>query len=349
MRVRLLERTAEAKDKICGEFLSVEAQHHLQALGLDLAHLGGAPISTLRLAQGERRIEALLPFVALGLTRKALDEALLRHAAASGARVERGVVARAWEEGRLQTSAGELAPSALLLATGKHELRGAQRSRTSASDYIGFKMYFRPTKTARAALEGAIEVTLFDGGYAGLQLVEGGVANLCLVISGPRFAALGKTWEALLAALLCEPLLRDRLADAEPLLPHPLTIAGVPYGFLHRPAPGDDPRLYRLGDQSAVIPSFTGDGMSIALHSGRLAARALIAGGEASAYQARLYNDIQRPVRLATRLQRIGENMMGRHAILSTVRLWPAVLTDLARATRISPAALRDAGLSASA
>ena len=58
--------------------------------------------------------------------------------------------------------------------------------------------------------------------------------------------------------------------EAEPLLARPLTISGVPYGFLAPPRP-DDP-VFRLGDQAAVIPSFCGDGMAIALHSAVLAA-----------------------------------------------------------------------------
>ena len=40
----------------------------------------------------------------------------------------------------------------------------------------------------------------------------------------------------------------------------------------------DPPGLFRLGDQAAVIASFTGDGVALALASGSLAARTWIAG-----------------------------------------------------------------------
>ena len=82
----VLEREAGAHDKICGEFLSVEAGQHLAALGLDVARLGGARIDTMRLHVGRRVAEARLPFVATGVTRRALDGALLDHAAAVGRR-----------------------------------------------------------------------------------------------------------------------------------------------------------------------------------------------------------------------------------------------------------------------
>ena len=63
-RVRLLEREAEPHDKVCGEFLSIEAQRDLARLGLDTARLGAVPIEHLRLCAGGTRIEARLPFVA---------------------------------------------------------------------------------------------------------------------------------------------------------------------------------------------------------------------------------------------------------------------------------------------
>ena len=44
-----------------------------------------------------------------------------------------------------------------------------------------------------------------------------------------------------------------------------LAISPIPYGYLARRIAG----LWRVGDQAAVIPSFTGDGISIALHSAR--------------------------------------------------------------------------------
>src|SRR3546814_9091415 len=76
------------------------------------------------------------------------------------------------------------------------------------------------------------------------------------------------------------PLFAERLAEAEPLIDRPLAVSNIPYGFVHRPDPGQI-SFYRLGDQTAVIPSFSGDGMAIALHSGIAAARCHLAGGSA--------------------------------------------------------------------
>lgn len=342
----LLERDAAPADKICGEFLSTEAQAHLAALGFDVARLGGAPITRIRLVSGTRSAEAALPFTAVGVSRRRLDAALLDHAEAAGAKVERGVSVRGIDGTTLATSGGAVKADAVLLASGKHEVRGIARDTAGCiDDLIGFKQYFRLDAAAQAALAGMIEVSLFDGGYAGLQLVEGGVANLCLLVTRARFAALGRNWEALFAALLDEPLLARRLAGASPLLAKPLTISNVPYGFVHRARADDAAGLFRLGDQAGVIPSFSGDGMAIALHSARLAAQAVADGGSAAAYHAALRRDVGAQIGRATLLQRAGFSGVGQQLIVGAIGIAPALLAAIATLTRVPRPALARAGL----
>jgi menaquinone-9 beta-reductase len=336
-RPLLLEREAAAHDKICGEFLSVEAAAHLAALGFDIGRLGGAPIAHVRLHVGRRSAAARLPFVATGLSRRSLDWALLDHAERQGADVRRDTVVRQISDGKAMVADGAIAGT-LLLATGKHELRGQGRDAAGTiSNLIGFKQFFRATPALRESLDGTVAITAFDGGYAGLQCVEGGRLNLCLLVERDRFRALGGTWPALFAALVREPGLA-LLADAEALLPKPLTISAVPYGYLAQPQ-RDDP-VYRLGDQAAVIPSFCGDGMAMALHGGRLAADMLTAGAAAPVFQARLRGDVGAQVRLATRVQRLSNSPLGRFALIAGLGAVPAALAVLAKWTRVAPEAV---------
>jgi flavin-dependent dehydrogenase len=328
----LLEREIGPHDKICGEFLSGEAGAMLAGLGFDMARLGGAAIDRMRLHSGQQTVDVRLPFVATGISRRVLDAALLEHAKARGAEVRCGVSVRYLADGRAVTSEGQTDGGQLLLATGKHELRGLKRdSAGTIAGLIGFKMFFRaPALSAR--IGSAVEVTLFKGGYAGLQPVEGGRVNLCLLVEAERLKAAGGNWTALFASLLGEPGLAP-LGDAEPLLAKPLTISGVPYGFLARPDAADG--LWRLGDQAAVIPSFCGDGMAMAIHSGGLAGAMLAEGASAQAFQARLRRDTVRQVRLATRLQRFAMHPAGRFALLAGLGAAPAAMALLARLTRV--------------
>jgi hypothetical protein len=94
-------------------------------------------------------------------------------------------------------------------------------------------MHWRCSAAVLAQMEGAIELVVFDGGYAGLQRVGARAINMCLVIRRDRFAELGSTWPSLLEHLLREPILARRLGEAEPCMARPLAIANLPYGFVH--------------------------------------------------------------------------------------------------------------------
>ena len=127
---------------------------------------------------------------------------------------------------------------------------------------------------------------LYPGGYGGIQPVEGGVANLCYVVQRRYLARAGHRWENFLAKMQQDcPHLAMRLAGAEPLLAKPIANTHIPYGFIRRTT---EEGLFCIGDQAAVIPSFTGDGISIALYTARCAAAAYLAAEPAPLFQAKL-------------------------------------------------------------
>lgn len=345
-KVLLFERDAGPSDKICGEFLSAEAQRYLARIGLGLESLGGHLISRVRLVRGAAMAEAALPFRGLGLSRRVLDEALLRHAAACGADVQRGREVRLIDApSQIEVDVdgvGRWQPGTLLLATGKHDVRGLRRALAQPpEDLIGFKTYFRLDASQTHALSGSVEVIVFAHGYAGLQLVEGGRANLCLLTDRTLFQQSGGTWEGLLSALMRESAhLRQRLQYATPLLARPLTIYRVPYGFVHAPRATDPQNVYRLGDQAAVIASFSGDGMAIALHSAALAVRSHRSGSGAQQYHDRMRADVAAQVRRASAMYRFGRSAAGRKMLIPLARLWPRGVQLAAASTRVPPHAV---------
>ena len=334
----LVERQAGAHDKICGEFLSGEAVEQLAALGVSTTQLGAMPIDRVVLASGHRRVEASLPFVAHSIRRRTLDAALLAHAARCGATVQQGIHARRITAGVVETDHGTLAEGAIVLATGKHAMPGMPRRWTSAErvvdDLVGFKMYLRATPATRRRLARTVEVVAYDGGYAGIQLVSPDVINLCLVISKTSLRTIGGEWTALATRLALESALTPYL-DAEPQLPRPLTISGVPYGYLRRADLSDT--VYCIGDQAAVIPSFCGDGMAIAIHSGVQVAAAVSGRVEPPRFHAELQQATSGPVGRAMRFQRILRTPWGRSALLLGFAGIPGMVRLLARATRITP------------
>jgi flavin-dependent dehydrogenase len=347
----MLERDPQPRHAVCGEFLSIEAQAELARLGVDLDRYGASRITTLRLVHGAVVAEADLPFMGRGLSRKVLDEVLRREAAQAGARLVRGAPVRSLTAGPAGISLevdrfGEIRARTLFLASGKHDIRGAKRLGGRArDDFIAFKTYFALTARQRAALDGVVEIVLFAGGYAGLQLVEGGQANLCLLVTRSRFDRADRSWKALLAELCREaPPMAERLEGASALLDRPLAVYQIPYGFLHRPRPSDAQGLFRLGDQVGVIPSLTGDGMAIALHSARLAASLYLAKRHASsAFHRQIRADIGSQIRLACAVQTASRWRGGQRALVEACRAYPDLARRLALWTRIPAAALERA------
>ncbi|MDD2878122.1 MAG: hypothetical protein PHT60_13010 [Acidiphilium sp.] len=340
-RVTVFERDALPSHKICGEFLSAEAQASLAVIGFNVAALGGHPISRLQLVRDDAVVSVGLPFQGLGLTRKRLDAALLEHAAACGAEVRRGVAVRGVDcADRIRLDLGgngTMQPDVLLLATGKHDVRGLRRQTTPPEDLVGFKMYFRLRPAARAALSAHIDLILFADGYAGLQMVEDGMANLSLLVDRATLRRVGGQWAALLADLLARnAVLAERLAGAVPLLDQPLSIFRVPYGFMHRPRVGDPARMFRLGDQAGVIPSFTGDGMAIALHTARRAAEAVVAGQSAYEFHRQLRCDLRGQILRASALQWLVRCALAQRTIFGAAGRFPGLLRLAARYTRVS-------------
>jgi flavin-dependent dehydrogenase len=337
--VTLIEREIAPRHKICGEFLSGEALEDLHALGIDVASLGAVRIDSVRLAAAGRAAEAPLPFPAASLTRKTLDTALIAEAVTAGVRVERGRSVQAlgrttnnmWQA-TLDDGTTREAPT-VFLATGKHDLRGHARPE-DAERWIAFKMYFRLAHAQAAELARNSELMLYPGGYGGIQPVEGGIANLCWVVQQRHLARVGNRWEDFLAKMQRDcPHLAMRLAGAEPLLAKPIAISHIPYGYIRGTT---EDGLYCIGDQAAVIPSFTGDGISIALHTARAAVTAYLAAEPAPLFQARLRSSLQAQMRLAEFAADGLNNALARAVLPFCLRVWPGVMRVTARLTRVA-------------
>ena len=339
--VLLIEKEREAHSKVCGEFLSAEAVHYLRQAGIDPLDLGAHAIQRVRLHSGASSVAARLPFTALSLSRSILDQALLTKAGEAGCTIQRGVcverleaLSHGWS---VRLRGGQtIAAENTFLATGKHDLNAWERTGAKQPDLVGFKMYWRLTPAQYEILRGVMELFLFRGGYGGLSLVEDGIANLCLVVRRGTFRSLGG-WNELLHAIQIEvPVLHERLKNAAPLWQKPLAISPIPYGHLGGPEDG----VWRVGDQVAVIPSFTGDGMSIALHSAALAAEMNLARRSPAEYQRRLTRQLRPAMRFATALSQAMVTPAARIAAPILLSLLPGAMNRIARSTRIPAHAL---------
>lgn len=335
VRPIVIERHRGTYDAICGGFLSWQSLARLGELGLNAEALLGHRVELVRLFHRQTSAQARLPQPGIGLSRRTLDSALIALAADAGAGIERGVrAARAGAAGVLTGDGAELAGSATILAIGKTSMVGQSRHPPMpalADPVVGLRLRL-PAHPALGTMVGpAVELFLFDRGYAGLVIQEDGSANLCLAVHKSRLREAGGRPEGLVMEWAGEcPPLAERLAHAE-ALPGADAIAAIPYGWI-APAPAG---LWRVGDQLACIPSLAGEGMGIALWSGSTAARAMLERTAAENWHKQAQWCLLRPMRMAQWLWRLAESPRWAGAGMAVGRRAPWLIRAAAHLTRV--------------
>lgn len=330
VRPVIVDRDAEARDQLCGGFLSWRTAEQLRALGVDPVKLGAAPIRAVALTAATHEVVAPLPATAFGISRRALDGALRDRALEVGARIEVDTVratTRTEADGRRQRWSGH----GLFLATGKHDVRGFGRPRVSRNPTLGLRLRL----PVSPAPDERIELRLFPQGYAGIARHEDGSSNVCLAVRKSLLSKSGAPLDLVRSLAAGNAGFARRLGRGWEGTQIE-SIGAVPYGWIAR---STEPGLFRLGDQAAVIPSLAGEGIAIALASGILAARCWLEHGPEGAlwFQQKFAEEIAAPMRAARFARTLAESRFGAQAGLHVADRLPQALRRLIEASRISP------------
>lgn len=278
--VEMWDRSGFPRHKVCGEFLSGEALEVLEAIGAAGVVLARKPawMKRVRLVMGEREKQTRLEREALGISRNALDWALVEEAQRQGARLARG---EGWPLA---------APAVEATGRGVHAARaGAKPGRL-----FGFKAHFA------GPASDAVELFFWDGCYVGVNPVEGGLTNVCGLAPQAKLAAVGFEVDELLAR--GGVALRERL---EPLERQWDWITTGPLVFARRREAAEG--VYPAGDALGFVDPFTGSGQLCALVSGRLAGLAAAEGWGTRRYLERVEGELGRAARVAGVVRRLLE------------------------------------------
>jgi flavin-dependent dehydrogenase len=373
--VAIFERDTFPRDKLCGEFLSPEAQRILREIGCLDRVLEREPARIRRArftVSSGGVVELPLPGEALGISRRALDQVLLDHAISNGANAFTCAdVRRVWGEdvagetggaARLEVRLGArgserrtvvVAAALAVGAYGRRERLDKELGRgflAQPHPYAGLKRHLVP----RAGADGerlvrelcdAVEIHGVEGGYCGLNFTEGGHVNACMLLEQRFLKALPSTrWETVCEALSgANRHLARRLEALVPADKAVHSVGGVPFTMKER---ARWPLLF-TGDAAGMIAPLCGDGQAMALQSAGLLA-GIIPRGAGSLSRAdfdRMANQWDRLWRrtFATRV-RIGRWIQSRlfrsrtaGFLLAVVRLVPPLGRCLVAATRSAP------------
>jgi flavin-dependent dehydrogenase len=270
--VTLIEQHRFPRDKVCGESLS--------ALGIDVLERAGladhvralSPVSLTRAilhAPDGRRLDLTLPRPMWGVSRRAMDSALLAAARAAGATVLQParceslngqLVVRHPADNRVEV----LTPSVTLLADGKGTLLPC-RPRPSAD--FGIKAHFE----AVDAPSDAVQLFGVTGHYVGLAPIEADRWNVAFSLPARRLEQvrgdLDTLWQHVLAENRSLALQFPRARRAGDWLASPLPRFAVTRDWPDRVIP--------LGNAAAALEPIGGEGMGLALRSSELAVDAL--------------------------------------------------------------------------
>ena len=198
------------------------------------------------------------------------------------------------------------------------------------------KMYFAPGPGPATTLEGTTELTLFPGGYAGMQPVESGQAVLCIAVQRRAFQRYGGGWAGLLAAIeqRSQRFRRDAGRRSAIVLARPLAVAGIPYGYRARPVACRRPVPSRRPGRGDPLPDR-------GRHRHRPAQRqaggseAWLAGANSAAYHRALTRTLGPPMRLAGLLHHACMSGPLQPAVILGAALFPALLRHAASRTRL--------------
>lgn len=275
-RVLLVERGRLPRQRVCGEFVSAESLELLRTLlGTTNPELlpHALRISEARLMVDGHAISVPVWPAAASVARWELDEALWRAAERAGVDArQNAVVAKVSGQGPflVSTSAGEFHARALVNAAGRWSNLGRKAGSVNGHEqrWLGIKAHFR-----EEAPPASTDLYFFDGGYCGVQPVrmvgldaEGDVAeriNVCAMVRAAaartlpevlqlhsELAARAKTWRPLKEPLSTSPLIFRKPQSLQ-------------NGML------------MAGDAAGFVDPFAGDGISLALRSGAMAAECL--------------------------------------------------------------------------
>lgn len=271
VEVTVLEARAFPRSKVCGEFISPAATDVLESLvGSDtLCGAGARRVDRLVLELEHGETSWPLPSPAWTLSRRSLDDLLLRAAVCAGARVIQPAAVRGVEYavGAVRVRLGDsrdLEADVVVHADGfgRFDDAGATPSRPGV---LGFKCFIQPPQP----VEG-IRMRASRGAYVGTVAVERGRATLALVARAELLRAAAGDIDRMVGGLW--PAFRAAWRQGEWLTCGVANSSYIEPGHL---------RSFRIGNAAGAVEPVGGEGIGLALWSGERLGKLLaeIAGG----------------------------------------------------------------------
>ena len=272
LQVTLVEKKAYPFHRVCGEYVSNEVLPYLRMLGVQLSSLGPARISRFLLSSPTgKTLETKLDLGGFGVSRFTLDNYLYKLAQEQGAkfRLQQTVQDVSFDDDTFTValSGGEnLRAKVVLGAYGKRANLDRQMDRRffrARSPYIGVKYHLRHDFP-----KDLIALHNFKDGYAGISAIEDNRYCLCYLTTRQNLKQHGSIPAMEQNVLHRNPHLRRIFEEAEFLYEQPEVINEISFATK---TPIEN-HILMCGDAAGMVTPLCGNGMAMAIHSGKIAA-----------------------------------------------------------------------------
>jgi menaquinone-9 beta-reductase len=280
--VVLIEKEKYPFHKVCGEYVSMESWNFLKSLGLSLHEMDLPLIDSLLLTSpGGKTFTTLLPLGGFGISRYTLDCALARQAVQNGVELLQETRAEdiAFDDiyhVRLSSKATipfkTVAARVCCAAYGKRSNLDVkwkraflQRTDRKLDNYIGVKYHIQTQWP-----DNLIGLHNFENGYCGISKIEDNNYCLCYMTQAESLRNCGNDIHQLEERVLYQnPFLKSLMTNSTRNGQFPITISQISFSRKTQVENG----VLMLGDAAGMITPLCGNGMSMALHSSKIAFR----------------------------------------------------------------------------
>jgi flavin-dependent dehydrogenase len=275
--VILFEKEEYPFHRVCGEYISKESWEFLTGLGVDLPGLGVTSISKLQLSdRNGKLLEQDLPLGGFGISRYLLDHQLAKLARQAGVSVmemvkvndvvytgKDFVIDAGQEHYTVKIAVSSFGKRSNLDIKWKRPFANAAKNRLN--NYIGIKYHIQGNFPADT-----IALHLFNKGYCGLVKVEGDKYNLCYLTTAGNLKQCEGDIEKMETIILSRnPHLKRIFEEGRKCNRTPVTISQISFDQKSLV----ENHLLMTGDAAGMITPLCGNGMSMALHASKLAAK----------------------------------------------------------------------------
>ena len=273
-KVVLFEKEKYPFHRVCGEYISLESWNFIESLGLNLSALNLPIIKKLIVSSPNgKRVNADLDLGGFGISRFFIDNELKKIAINNGVNVleETKVNDVVFNDGKFAIKyKSESVTFAVVVASfGKRsnldvkwERDFVRRKPGKLNNYIGVKYHIKSSFPCNT-----IALHNFSNGYCGISKVEGNAYCLCYLTTAQNLKNNNSIKEMEQNILYKNPFLKKIFTEAEFIFKEPVTISQI--SFERKTLIQN--HVMMLGDAAGMITPLCGNGMSMALHSSKIA------------------------------------------------------------------------------